>query len=172
MNDADQYTRLRQQLVTAVRSICPAWLRSRDDDLVQAGIMAVMRIRQKKETDHELPTSYLRRVAYTALIDEIRRHRSRREVPLENTMGDELVVPGERPSPEREALGREISAGIRACLKELVEPRQMAVTLHLLGYGVPQIAKKMGWKTKRASNLVYRGLEGLRDCLRRMELAP
>ena len=54
----------------------------------------------------------------------------------------------------------------------MVEPRKLAVTLHLLGYKVPQIAKKMGWNPKRASNLVYRGLDGLRDCLRGMELTP
>ncbi len=81
-------------------------------------------------------------------------------------------MPESRPSPERESFGREISAGIRKCLAQLVEPRKLAVTLHLLGYKVPQIAQKMGWNTKRASNLVYRGLDGLRDCLRAMELTP
>ena len=134
--------------------------------------MALMRIAEKRETNDEFPASYLRKVAYSAMVDEIRRQRSRREIPLETTTGEEMPVPEARPSPERESFGREISTGIRRCLETLVEPRKLAVTLHLLGYKVPQIAQKMGWNTKRASNLVYRGLDGLRECLRGMELTP
>lgn len=172
MTNADEYTRIRKKLLVAVHGVCPAWLRDREDDLVQAGMMAVMRIVSQRETDREFPASYLRKVAYSALVDEIRRQRSRKEIPLETTTGEELPVLESRPSPERESFGREISAGIRKCLEQLVKPRKLAVTLHLLGYKVPQIARKMGWNTKRASNLVYRGLDALRDCLRRMELTP
>jgi RNA polymerase sigma-70 factor (ECF subfamily) len=39
------------------------------------------------------------------------------------------------------------------------------VTLHLQGHSVPQVAGFFAWNTKRAENLVYRGLSDLRQCL-------
>ena len=67
--------------------------------------------------------------------------------------------------PERCAAGREVGRAIRGCLAKLVTPRRLAVTLHLQGHSVPEAAKLLGWGTKRAENLIYRGLVDLRGCL-------
>lgn len=169
---SEDYDVLRQKLTVAVRSICPNWMRDCQDDLVQAGMMAVMRIDRKGEEERTFHASYLRKVAYSAMVDEIRRLRSRKEVPLE-TMGEHSVSPPSRsPEPDRRFEGRQIGAAIRECLQKLIEPRRLAVTLHLLGYKQPQIAERMGWTHKRASNLVFRGLQNLRACLSAMEVTP
>lgn len=153
-----------------MKAVCPYHMRDRTDDLVQAGIMAVMRI-VRNEGNREFPSSYLRRVAYSALIDEIRRLRRRNETPIPETgMGPELV--DEFPRPDHQARAREIGKAIRECLMDLIQPRRIAVTLHLLGHKVPEIARKTGWKGKRASNLLYRGLDDLRACLRMKEVTP
>ena len=85
----------------------------------------------------------------------------------EEEPGDE-----EAADPERRYLSREISAAVRGCLERLASPRRSAVTLHLLAYKVPRIAERMGWKRKQAENLVYRGMEDLRRCLRNRGVEP
>jgi RNA polymerase sigma-70 factor (ECF subfamily) len=170
--ESGDYEVLRQKLKIAVRSICPNWLRDRQDDLVQAGMMAVMRIDRKDEEERTFHASYLRKVAYSAMVDEIRRLRSRKEVPLD-TMGESrAVMPAKGLDPGQQLEGRQIGVAIRRCLDKLIEPRRLAVTLHLLGYKQPQIAERMGWTHKRASNLVFRGLQNLRACLSAMEVTP
>lgn len=115
--------------------------------------------------------SYLWKVAYTALVDEIRRYRRRREVPLEED-GWEGGPATEALSPERQTAGREIARGIQDCLPRLVRPRRMAVVLYLQGHSVPEAAKLLDWGNKRTENLVYWGLADLRECLNRKGLKP
>lgn len=161
----DDYALLRSELVRAVSRICPPWLVSRADDLVQVALLRVLR---KSEENAHLSPSYLRKVAYSALIDEIRSWRRRREVSIETEEGG-IDPAAERswdhPDPEECSAARETGKAIRECLGGLVRPRRLAVTLHLQGHSVPEIGKLMGWNPKKADNLVYRGLADLRDCL-------
>lgn len=164
----DDYLVIRNDLVRAVTRICPPWLASRSEDLVQVALLRVMEIHRRSEGDAQLSSSYLRKVAYSALIDEIRRLRRRKEVPLE--MEDGGIDPAaERasgnPDPEERSEGREIGEAIRDCLGRMIGPRRSAVVLHLQGHSVPEIGKLLGWDGKKADNLVYRGMSDLRDCL-------
>ncbi len=168
-NEAEEIALLRDRLVAAVRSVCPGWLHDQQQDIVQVAMIAVLKQRQGKR---RFPGSYLRKAAFTAMVDEIRRRRSRGEVPLEADDEEELVLVVASAGPERRLMSGEISLGVRACLDRLAPPRRAAVTLHLLADNVPSIAEKMGWKRKQAENLVYRGMQDLRDCLRRKGLQP
>lgn len=166
--EEDDYARLRGDLARAVHRICPSWLASRADDLVQVALLRVLELRRKSEENARLSPSYLRKVAYSALIDEIRRWRRRREVPLETEDGG--IDPAAEqesglPDPEERSTGREAGRAIRDCLGIVVRPRRLAVTLHLQGHSVPEIGRLMGWSSKKADNLVYRGLADLRECL-------
>lgn len=171
LNEAAEYGELRRILETAVVRICPAWLAACRDDLVQAALIKVMRVRRRGEESGELASSYLWRVAHSALVDEIRRRRRRREDPLDETVKNTEPTVAE-PDPERRALGAELGQAIRDCLQRMVRPRRLAVTLHLQGHTVPETATLLGWERKRAENLVYRGLKNLRDCLASMGLKP
>ena len=115
------------------------------------------------QDDRALASSYLYRVAHSALVDEIRRVRRRRESDLD----DEGVAPVAitRQDPERIAASREIGRGILDCLSRMSRERRLAVTLHLQGYSVPEASKVLEWNVKRTENLVYRGLADLRECL-------
>ena len=166
----DELVLLRDRLEAAVRAVCPYWMRDHQQDIVQVAMIAVLK-QQQKQGARQFPASYLRRAAYTAMIDEIRRRRSRGEVPLEAIDAD-LDLVEERANPERRCSASEIASGVRKCLQRLASPRRAAVTLHLLGYKVPRIAEKMGWKRKQAENLVYRGMDNLRECLSQRGLEP
>jgi RNA polymerase sigma-70 factor (ECF subfamily) len=87
------YAQLHRDLVRAVDRICPRWMADKADDMVQVALMRVMEIQRKKEGPAALNTLYLRRAAYSALIDEIRRLRRRQEVSLQGSgEGDEEVA--------------------------------------------------------------------------------
>jgi RNA polymerase sigma-70 factor (ECF subfamily) len=163
------YAQLHRDLVRAVDRVCPRWMADRADDLVQVALMRVMEIQRKKEGAAEFNLFYLRRAAYSAMIDEIRRLRRRQEVSLEggSDENEAVVYDPAAPTtdPERASASREAGRAIRDCLGSMVAPRRHAVTLNLQGHSVPEIGKLMGWTAKKAENLVYRGMSDLRGCL-------
>lgn len=170
---SSDYERLRAQLARAVARTCPASLADRRDDLVQNALLRVVALQQRSTAERTFSASYLYRAAHSALVDELRRVRRRREVPLEDDAADG-PGPGAapQPDPERATHGRQIGRGLLACLQALPEGRRLAVTLHLQGHSVPEAARLLDWDTKRTENLVYRGLEALRACLTAKGLTP
>ncbi|HSK76335.1 MAG TPA: RNA polymerase sigma factor [Thermoanaerobaculia bacterium] len=159
------YAELRDELARAVRRLCPRWLASRAEDLVQVALLRIFELRQRSEQERELSSFYLKRVAYSAMVDEIRRLERRRESPLETDDGEPLPLASESPGPEKLQEGREMGEGIRDCLGTLLRPRQLAVTLYLEDVSVVEAARLLGWELKHTRNLVYRGLGDLRRCL-------
>lgn len=162
---------IRRRCLRAVTRYCPAWLADRREDIAQVATLRFLEIRERDEGRRFSP-AYLDRVAYGCTIDEMRRQRRRL---------DEVAVDEDRPAasarppavdPERATAAREIGRGILDCLETLVRPRRRAVTLYLLGHPVPSIGRLLGWSTRKAESLVYRGLENLRRCLRRKGWAP
>ena len=152
----------------AVARLCPSWLSNQRDDLVQAAVIRVMQIVDRDASGGDaaraLTSSYLYRVAHSALVDEIRRVRRRRESDLDEEGAAPAAVA--QPDPERIAASREIGRGISDCLSRMSRERRLAVTLYLQGHSVPEASRVLDWSAKRTENLVYRGLADLRDCLR------
>lgn len=171
---AIDYTRLRQDFVKAVSRLCPGWLASQRDDLVQAAVMRVMKILEQQadggEGEQPLAASYLHKVAYSALVDEIRRTTRRRETDLEDAAVEQVAINSQ--DPERMTASRQVGRGIQDCLSRMQRDRRLAVTLYLQGHTVPETARVLDWPAKRADNLVYRGLADLRQCLLAKGLRP
>ena len=171
------YAKLRRDLERVVARLCPGWLSSQRDDLVQTAVMRVMQIVEADASrPHEnrmLASSYLYKVAHSALVDEIRRFRRRREASLDTTE-DANVTPhgGAHLDPERIAASRQIGRGIQTCLAHMQRDRRLAVTLYLQGHTVPEASRILDWSAKRTENLVYRGLADLRDCLKLQGMTP
>ncbi len=165
---------LRRTLARVVTRVCPAWLAAQRDDVVQAAVMRVVSVLDKSastgEADPPVSTSYLYKAAQSALIDEIRRVRRRRETDFETTAASTFAVPGD--DPERKAAWREVGRGIRSCLQQLKRERRMTVTLYLQGHDVREAARILDWPVKRTENLVYRGLADLRACLKSKGMEP
>ena len=157
-------SKLSKAIATAVSRVCPSWLVDRRDDLVQAAMMKVMEIHRKSEGNRDLSASYLYRVAHSALVDEIRRIRRRREVALEVDGGNEGLAVAHQ-NPERSAAAEEIGRSIRDCLSVMKRERRLAVALHLQGHKIAEAARLLDCGEKRVENLVYRGLDDLRRCL-------
>jgi len=132
---------------------------------VQTAMMRVLEAAGKRgEGNPDLSSLYLEKAAFSATVDEIRRYRRRREdqatdaSAMHETAGDEA-------GPESLLAAREIRVAIGGCLASLAAPRRQAVTMYLHGHSVAEVAALLGWRFKKAENLVYRGLADLRRCL-------
>lgn len=167
----DECARMRRNLEKAVARVCPSSLVDRKDDLVHVAMMRVMEVARRSVEQRQFSLSYLHRAAYSALVDELRRLRNRREDPLDNE-DSASEMSSREPGPEQVVKGREIARALQECLSQLHPPRRLAVVLHLQGEGVSRSAELLGWKPKRVENLVYRGIRDLRACLSARGLQP
>lgn len=158
----EEFERMRLELIRAVRRTCPPYLANDAEDLVQEALIKVMSIQRRSETSKEFSSSYLWRVGYSAVIDEIRRRQRRPEAPLEESHEQQA---GREPGPDKQYAGRQLGQALRTCLEEMIAPRRAAVLSRIHGHQVSEVAQLMKWKVKRAKNLTYRGLEDLKDCL-------
>lgn len=158
---------VRATLVRMVGRVCPGWMRDELDDLVQMSVMRLLR----SGSDAELTPGYLSRVAYSAVIDEIRRRKRRNEIDATPSMIDR-VEDAVQLDPEHLADSAMLAEVLLECLEALVPARRRAVALYLQGHTVPEVAELLSWDRKKASNAVYRGLENLRGALTERGITP
>ena len=156
-------------MARAVRRQCPPWLADQAKDIAQAALAKVLALDRAAEGKRPLSSFYLHKVAHSALVDEIRRRKRRREVsfeaPTEDAEEARPFEPKAQGDPESTASYRQLGGAIRACLAAAARDRRLAVALYLQGHSVPEAARILGWDVKRTENLVYRGLADLRQCL-------
>jgi len=111
----------------------------------------------------EFNATYLWKTAYTVVLDEVRRVRRKRERALGDEVEPEAAA---EHGPERQTLDREFVRTVRACLAGLSDDRRRAVQLRLVGLRHAEVARRLDSDEKRVMNLVFRGFEDLRACLR------
>ena len=150
-----------------MRRVCPRSLAEDAEDLVQESFIRLMRA-GKLQGASDVPASYLKKVAYSAVIDEIRRRR-RQPAAVSGSEVDIEATPDERPPPNPDtALGN----AMEKCMQRLQDDRRQALTLHLLGYAGAEVARMLECNAKRAENLTLRSLAQLRECLLALGLSP
>jgi len=140
-------------LERAVRSRCFGLLASARDDLVQTAMVRILE-RDRHEDLGRRGASYAWKVAQSVMVDELRR--LGRERRLAESVSEEKKRSWVDPTG---------AIQLRQCLERLEERRRMAVTLHLSGLRIPEVARAAGWTEKTAENLIYRGLDDLRALL-------
>jgi RNA polymerase sigma-70 factor (ECF subfamily) len=170
MSEDAELARIRAVLAAAVAKVCPRRLFHLREDIVQAAMVRVLELRRKPEQPEIRTPSYLWKVAYSAMVDEMRRIERRREVPMDAPGADGLGH--EATSGDGDESLRHLGIEIRDCITRLLEPRRVAVVLHLDGFRAEEAARTLGWGLKRVRNLTYRGLADLRACLERKGLRP
>jgi len=150
--EARDLTALQLVLERAIRSRCFGLLASARDDLIQNAMVRILE-RNRHEELGRRGTSYVWKVAQSVIVDELRR------------LGRERRLT-ENVSKERRPWSDPVDGiQLRQCLERLEERRRMAVTLHLSGLRIPEVARAACWTEKTAENLIYRGLDDLRVLL-------
>jgi RNA polymerase sigma-70 factor (ECF subfamily) len=176
--ETDQrFERLLQRYAALLRGViaqhCPRDLGLDVIDIEQDARLRLWRAleREKELTD---PASYIHRIAVTATIDAVRRVLARREDQLSTEVADDddvnhVMTIAEDPSkaPDAVTARHELMQRIAAAVASLPDNRRRAVELHLQGLSLMEIAELLGWTEAKARNLVYRGMDDLRDALRR-----
>jgi RNA polymerase sigma-70 factor (ECF subfamily) len=165
----EELARLRSVLTAAVARVCPRRLSHLREDIVQSAMLRVIESQGRSEQPGIRTASYLWKVAYTAMVDELRRIDRRREVPMEDGLIERPPDTAVSPGGESE---RHLAIEIQDCIARLMEPRRVSVVLHLLGFQAGEAARSTGWSLKRVRNLTYRGLADLRRCLEEKGLKP
>jgi RNA polymerase sigma-70 factor (ECF subfamily) len=122
------------------------------------------------EKDLRDPASYIYRVAVSATIDAVRKVIARREDPLpdpnEDGAGRPFLQAEASTSPDAILERKETAAAVARAIESLPLNRRQAVALHLQGFTLGEIAALLRWSEAKVRNLVYRGLEDLRESLR------
>lgn len=144
------------------------------DELLQEVRIRLWKAQERGEKLSELPASYLYKTAMSASVDLLRRRRTAREeasVSLEG-IRQAGIEPVGREDASQAAESDELGAQIDGALGTLTPSRQPVVRMYLAGYDRSEIASLMKWTEAKTRNLLYRGLEELREELRRRGLAP
>jgi len=165
-----EFDQIRRVLERAVRRVCPSWLVGQSEDLVQNACLRVVQKWNKTEESAAFGTSYLWKVAHSAVMDEIRRRRRHREVAMDDP-GTAEPASGD-PSPERAGSAADMRRSIEAGVRTLKDTRRSAVLLYLYGFSLEESARALGWTRKRVDNQRYQGLAELRAYLKRRGVEP
>lgn len=160
-------------LRNAIVSHCPKDIGLDFDDLMQEARLRLWRAISSERDIHDLP-SYLHRIAATVTIDAIRSVKARREEQMHLSAEPEGKAESRHnaepidahASPEAVAERQRLIGILQAALARLPENRRRAVGLNLQGFSTVEIAELMAWSEAKARNLVYRGLDELRNRLR------
>ena len=144
---------MRALLARAVQRHCPSEFADQREDLVQTALLRLIE-RSAGEKPPIPEASYLWRVAFNVVMDEIRKHRRGRirSEQLEVLASEESNGPG---------LGLEI----RECVAQVPPTRRTPIILHLQGFRLDEVAAILRKERKQIENLVYRGLADVRRCL-------
>ena len=154
---------LRRKLGTAVQRLCPRWLAAEREDLVQTACVRILESARRVGKGADLNATYLWKTAHSVVLDEVRRVRWRYERGLAEDAGLDAK---DGLDPERRASSLELAAKVRDCLRGLSADRRRAVQLRLAGFAREEMASVLVRDEKQVANLVFRGMEDLRRCLR------
>lgn len=131
-----------------------------DIDLVlQETRLRIWRHAERGQAPDDLRPALIYRIAAGAAIDLLRQRDARREEPAEAAAA---VTARDGDALDQVAL----QAALRTCFAKLMHSRRAVVAMHLRGSPREEIAALLRWSEAKTRNLLYRGLEDLRLCLR------
>lgn len=113
--------------------------------------------------------SYIKRVAYSTTIDELRRMMKQRPTRDQEGMKkvfDNIHGPARRAgdsSPEVRLEDAETRQSVGALIDTLSENRRRVLHLYLSGMSIEEISESLAWDRPRVRHLFYRGLDDLKE---------
>lgn len=166
----EEYGRFLRQTILRV---CPRDLGLQFEEIEQEARLRIWKALDSEREIRDL-TSYLYRIAVSATLDAVRRVKRKRE--------EQLVIEAEDDSPQTAqshhlqvdpmfapdiaASRKQTIQRVKEALARLPDNRRQAVSLHLQGMTTQEIADLLDWTEPKARNLVYRGLNDLRQSLK------
>lgn len=127
-------------------------------------------LKKGKKIDN-LP-SYIKRVAYSKTIDELRKAMKQRPSSEPDSLrrvfagASQIAAPPGDLLPEDLLDASETRESIRELVGALSENRRRVLTLFLTGQTIEEIASSLDWERTKVRHLFYRGIDDLREIIR------
>lgn len=135
------------------------------DEVVQDLQVRIWKSFGTSEAIRRANANYMQRAAVSASLDIIRRRRAlKHQATSLDDVAPHALTDRARPVDERVA-GDETARAVHEALGGLQESRRAVVRMYLAGYDRFEIAELLGWTEGKTRNLIYRGLEDLRQIL-------
>lgn len=135
------------------------------DDVVQDLRVRVWKSFGTAELIRRAKPTYLYRVAVSASLDIIRRRRTAKASATPIDLVPPSALADEKARADATLVGSELGRAVHEALDLLSESRRGVVRMYLAGYDRYEIADLLGWSEPKTRNLLYRGLEDLRQIL-------
>lgn len=135
------------------------------EEILQEVRLRLWRALGSDEKIAAVAASYLYRTAASAALDLIRRRRARPGDSIEGGEVAEQLMISKQPSATELIDSNAAVAEIAASVASLPSGRREVVRMYLAGYGREEIAALLGWTEAKTRNLLYRGLDNLRQSL-------
>ena len=136
-----------------------------DHDDVEQEIRIRLWTALEREPDKELPTAYVQKVVFSAVVDAVRRERARgRDLLVGVDCAEGEYSDACRP-PDSCLAQRQWVDHLHRCLARLPRRRKAPVQLFLLGYTLQEVSDACRLTLDAGSKLVRRGLADLRALL-------
>ena len=113
------------------------------------------------------PTSYLRKIISSAVIDQLRKRR--REDCLFRHEKQICVSEQKDPYCWETVRKQALQETVGRAVDRLISSRRQVVKLYLMNLTIPEISSYLNWSNDKTRNLLYRGLADLKETLKDME---
>lgn len=133
------------------------------DEVLQDVRIRLWHAGRASATIDSMTSSYIYRAAASAAIDLLRRRRARREERVESDA--EFETAAHAAAPDDAVISAETMRAVDDALDDIPGNRRAVVRMYLKGYAREEIASLLGWTEAKTRNLLYRGLEDLRQRL-------
>ena len=135
------------------------------DEVMQQVRIRLWQARGESEQISQAPASYVYRTAVSAALDLMRRRRARRADQTISLDDPGAALP-DKGNPQDDVAYSELSQLVARAIDEIPASRRAVVRMHLAGHPREEIAQLMGWSEAKTRNLLYRGMDDLRERLR------
>jgi RNA polymerase sigma factor (sigma-70 family) len=137
------------------------------DEVMQQVRIRLWQAQGESEQIERAPASYVYRTAVSAALDLMRRRRARRvdqSLPLDDPGA---TLPAKR-NPHDDLAYSELAGQVARAIDQIPVSRRAVVRMHLAGHPREEIAELLGWSEAKTRNLLYRGMDDLRERLTAM----
>lgn len=141
------------------------------EDIEQEVKVKIWKFLKKGKKVDNFP-SYIKRVAYTATIDELRKMRKQNPISEKIIFKNiysmdrikEIRNPEDTPGSLMEE--KEIRESLKALIDSLGENRKQVLRLYLVGMSIEEICEFFNWDKTKVRHLLYRGIDDLKEIMK------
>jgi len=138
------------------------------EDVEQEVKIKIWKFLKKGKKVDNLP-SYIKRVAYTSTIDELRKMRKQNPAAEAEALSNMYLISrikefgNPENSPEIHIDGIEERESLKEMIDSLSENRKQVLRLYLTGMSIEEICEFFDWDKTKVRHLLYRGIDELKE---------